>query len=63
LELGLGRKPIPNEDRKLESPPPEQALSVPKDIRLQNEITNGLLRKLVGIKNVCDIVANLEQAT
>lgn len=37
-------------------------LAVPKEIRLQNGITDGLIRVSVGIENVSDIVADLEQA-
>lgn len=37
-------------------------LAVPKEIRLQNGITDGLIRISVGIENVTDIVADLEQA-
>ena len=37
-------------------------LAVPKEIRLQNGITDGLIRVSVGIENVTDIVADLEQA-
>jgi len=37
-------------------------LAVPKEIRLQNGITDGLVRVSVGIENVTDIVADLEQA-
>ena len=37
-------------------------LAVPKEIRLQNGITDGLVRISVGIENVADIVADLEQA-
>lgn len=37
-------------------------LAVPKEIRLQNGITDGLIRVSVGIENVADIVADLEQA-
>jgi len=37
-------------------------LAVPKEIRLQNGITDGLVRVSVGIENVSDIVADLEQA-
>lgn len=37
-------------------------LAVPKEIRLLNGITDGLIRISVGIENVTDIVADLEQA-
>ncbi|MFN0216647.1 MAG: trans-sulfuration enzyme family protein [Saprospiraceae bacterium] len=37
-------------------------LSVPKEVRLQNGITDGLIRVSVGIENVADIVADLKQA-
>jgi methionine-gamma-lyase len=37
-------------------------LAVPKEVRLQNGITDGLIRVSVGIENVADIVADLEQA-
>jgi methionine-gamma-lyase len=37
-------------------------LAVPKEIRLQNGITDGLIRVSVGIENVTDIVTDLEQA-
>jgi methionine-gamma-lyase len=37
-------------------------LAVPKEVRLQNGITDGLIRVSVGIENVTDIVADLEQA-
>lgn len=37
-------------------------LAVPQDVRLKNGITNGLIRVSVGIENVSDIVADLEQA-
>lgn len=37
-------------------------LSVPKDVRLENGITDGLVRISVGIENVADIIADLEQA-
>ncbi len=37
-------------------------LAVPKEIRQQNGITDGLIRVSVGIENVADIVADLEQA-
>ncbi|HOY05117.1 MAG TPA: aminotransferase class I/II-fold pyridoxal phosphate-dependent enzyme [Saprospiraceae bacterium] len=37
-------------------------LSVPKAVRLENGITDGLVRVSVGIENVADIVADLEQA-
>ena len=37
-------------------------LAVSKEIRLQNGITDGLVRVSVGIENVADIVADLEQA-
>ena len=37
-------------------------LSVPKEVRLENGITDGLVRISVGIENVADITADLEQA-
>jgi len=37
-------------------------LAVPKEIRMQNGITDGLIRVSVGIENATDIVADLEQA-
>lgn len=37
-------------------------LAVPKEIRMQNGITDGLIRVSVGIENVSDIVADLAQA-
>ena len=37
-------------------------LAIPKEIRLQNGISDGLIRISVGIENVTDIVADLEQA-
>lgn len=37
-------------------------LNVPKEVRLQNGITDGLIRVSVGIENVVDIRADLEQA-
>jgi methionine-gamma-lyase len=37
-------------------------LAVPQDVRLKNGITDGLIRVSVGIENVSDIVADLEQA-
>ena len=37
-------------------------LSVPKAVRLENGITDGLIRVSVGIENPADIVADLEQA-
>ena len=37
-------------------------LSVPKAVRLENGITDGLVRVSVGIENAADIVADLEQA-
>jgi methionine-gamma-lyase len=37
-------------------------LAVPKEIRLQNGITDGLIRVSVGIENVEDIIADLVQA-
>lgn len=37
-------------------------LAISKEIRLQNGITDGLIRVSVGIENVRDIVADLEQA-
>ncbi len=37
-------------------------LAVPKEIRMLNGITDGLIRVSVGIENVSDIVADLEQA-
>ncbi len=37
-------------------------LAVPEEIRLQNGITDGLIRLSVGIENVADIIADLEQA-
>lgn len=37
-------------------------LAVPKEIRLQNGITDGLVRVSVGIENASDIIADLEQA-
>lgn len=36
--------------------------NVPRDLRLDNEITDGLIRLSVGIENVEDILADLEQA-
>jgi methionine-gamma-lyase len=37
-------------------------LNVPKEIRLQNGITDGLIRLSTGIEHVADILADLEQA-
>jgi len=37
-------------------------LAISKEIRLQNGITDGLIRVSVGIENVADIIADLEQA-
>ncbi|MBL7782168.1 MAG: aminotransferase class I/II-fold pyridoxal phosphate-dependent enzyme [Saprospiraceae bacterium] len=37
-------------------------LSIPKDVRLANGITDGLVRVSVGIENVRDIMEDLEQA-
>ncbi|MBK7410674.1 MAG: aminotransferase class I/II-fold pyridoxal phosphate-dependent enzyme [Saprospirales bacterium] len=37
-------------------------LNIPKEVRLQNGITDGLIRVSVGIENVGDIQADLEQA-
>lgn len=37
-------------------------LAVPKEVRLQNGITDGLIRVSVGIENPADIIADLEQA-
>lgn len=37
-------------------------LAIPKDVRLQNGITDGLIRVSVGIENVADIVADLAAA-
>ena len=37
-------------------------LNVPKEIRLRNGITDGLVRLSVGIENAEDIIADLEQA-
>ncbi|MCW5921163.1 MAG: aminotransferase class I/II-fold pyridoxal phosphate-dependent enzyme [Saprospiraceae bacterium] len=37
-------------------------VAVPKEIRLQNGITDGLVRVSVGIENVADIIGDLEQA-
>jgi methionine-gamma-lyase len=37
-------------------------LAVPKEIRIQNGITDGLIRVSVGIENATDIIADLEQA-
>jgi methionine-gamma-lyase len=37
-------------------------LRVPKEIRLENQITDGLVRLSVGIENVEDIIEDLEQA-
>ncbi len=37
-------------------------VNIPKEIRLENGITDGLVRLSVGIENVEDIIADLEQA-
>ena len=37
-------------------------LNIPKEVRLQNGITDGLIRVSVGIENIRDIQADLEQA-
>ena len=37
-------------------------LNIPKEIRLQNGITDGLIRLSVGIEHVGDIIADLDQA-
>lgn len=37
-------------------------INIPKEIRLQNGITDGLIRLSVGIENAEDIIADLEQA-
>lgn len=37
-------------------------VAIPKEIRLQNGITDGLVRVSVGIENVADIIGDLEQA-
>jgi methionine-gamma-lyase len=37
-------------------------INIPKEIRLQNGITDGLIRLSIGIENVEDIIADLEQA-
>jgi methionine-gamma-lyase len=37
-------------------------LRVPKEVRLANQITDGLVRLSVGIENVEDIIADLDQA-
>lgn len=37
-------------------------INIPKEIRLQNGITDGLVRLSVGIENARDIIADLEQA-
>lgn len=37
-------------------------INIPKEIRLQNGITDGLVRLSVGIENVEDIIADLDQA-
>lgn len=37
-------------------------LAVSKELRLQNGITDGLIRVSVGIENIADIIADLEQA-
>jgi len=37
-------------------------LNVPRDIRERNGITDGMIRVSVGIENVADIIADLEQA-
>ena len=37
-------------------------INIPKEIRLRNGITDGLVRLSVGIENVEDIIADLEQA-
>jgi methionine-gamma-lyase len=37
-------------------------LAVPKEVRLQNGITDGLIRVSVGIENPADIIADLDQA-
>ncbi|MBL7807839.1 MAG: aminotransferase class I/II-fold pyridoxal phosphate-dependent enzyme [Saprospiraceae bacterium] len=37
-------------------------LAIPKDVRLENGITDGLIRISVGIENIADIVADLTQA-
>lgn len=35
-------------------------INIPKEIRLQNGITDGLIRISVGIEDVADIIADLE---
>ena len=37
-------------------------LAVPKEVRLQNGITDGLIRVSVGIENPADIIEDLTQA-
>ncbi|MDX1939536.1 MAG: aminotransferase class I/II-fold pyridoxal phosphate-dependent enzyme [Saprospiraceae bacterium] len=37
-------------------------INIPKEIRLQNGITDGLVRLSVGIENAADIIADLDQA-
>lgn len=37
-------------------------IAVPKEVREQNGITDGLVRVSVGIENPADIIADLEQA-
>jgi methionine-gamma-lyase len=37
-------------------------LAIPKEVRLENGITDGLIRISVGIENIEDIVADLTQA-
>ena len=37
-------------------------LAIPKDVRLENGITDGLIRVSVGIENIEDIIADLTQA-
>jgi cystathionine beta-lyase/cystathionine gamma-synthase len=37
-------------------------LRIPRDIRIANGITDGLIRLSVGIEDVADIIADLKQA-
>ena len=37
-------------------------LRIPREIRLANGITDGLIRLSVGIEDVADIIADLKQA-
>ncbi|TNE64427.1 MAG: aminotransferase class I/II-fold pyridoxal phosphate-dependent enzyme [Bacteroidetes bacterium] len=49
-------------DTLLLHPASSSHLNVPREVREQNGITDGMIRISVGIENVADIIADLEQA-